>query len=134
MTDPLIDINNYSPSLTISQLIKFCEKKGFLVTKGMIQNYIRVGLLPNPVNKRFYTHKHIAALIIVCLTKPVYEIESIKKALLPHMDEEGLPIETYQKIFSFCAAKANAFTAELNEADSINYMTSASLAVGNRAF
>ena len=96
MADPLSDIHHYSPTLTISQTIKFCEKKSLPISRAMIQNYIRDGLLPPPVNKRIYTHKHLAALALIYRLKTVYDISAIKEALSPHMDEEGLPLETYK--------------------------------------
>ena len=96
MTDPLHDIRHYSPTLTISQVVQFCAKKGLPLTRPMIQNYIRDGLLPPPVNKRFYTHKHLAALVMISRLKAVYDIPAIKAALFPHMDAEGLPLEMYR--------------------------------------
>ena len=99
MTNPLSDIKHYSPKLTISQLIKFFEKKGMSLTRGMVQNYIRDGLLPHPVDKRFYTHKHIAALVIICKLKTVFDIPTIQKTLVPLMDNEGLPLEVYLQFF-----------------------------------
>ena len=98
MTNPLSDIRHYSPKLTISQLIKFFEKKGMVLTRGMVQNYIRDGLLRPPVDKRFYTHKHIAALVIICKLKTVFDIPTIQKTLVPLMDDEGLPIEKYSSL------------------------------------
>ena len=99
MTNPLSDIRHYSPKLTISNLIKFFEKKGIDLTRGMVQNYIRDGLLPHPVDKRFYTHKHIAALVIICKLKTVFDIPTIQKTLVPLMDDEGLPLEVYLQFF-----------------------------------
>ena len=99
MTNPLSDIRHYSPKLTISQLIKFFEKKEMSLTRGMVQNYIRDGLLPPPVDKRFYTHKHIAALVIICKLKTVFDIPTIQKTLVPLMDSEGLPLELYSRLF-----------------------------------
>jgi DNA-binding transcriptional MerR regulator len=64
----------------------------------MIQNYIRDGLLPSPINQRFYTHKHLAALTIIGYLKGVYDIPTIKKVLLPLMDEEGLPLDKYREL------------------------------------
>jgi len=96
MSDPLHDIHHYSPTLTIAQVIKFCEKKELPLSRAMVQNYIRNGLLPPPVNKRVYTHKHLAALVVICRLKAVYDMPAIKTALAPHMDEEGLPMETYK--------------------------------------
>ncbi|MCL2404624.1 MAG: DUF1836 domain-containing protein [Defluviitaleaceae bacterium] len=96
MNDPLQDIHHYSPTLTIAQVIKFCEKKALPVSRPMVQNYIRDGLLPPPVNKRIYTHKHLAALVMICRLKTVYDMPAIRTALVPHMDEEGLSLETYK--------------------------------------
>ena len=96
MTDPLSSIHHYSPSLTITQVIKFCEKNGLPISRPMIQNYIRDGLLPPPVNKRIYTHKHLAALVMICHLKTVYDIPAIKEAICPYLDDEGLPLDTYK--------------------------------------
>ena len=93
--DPLHDIRHYSPTLTISQVLKFCEKKALGITRGMIQNYIRDGLLPPPVNKRQYTHNHLAALVLIDRLKTVFDIPTIQSVLVPFMDERGIPIETY---------------------------------------
>jgi len=100
MTDPLTDIHHYSPNLNIASVIKFCEKKSLPVSRAMVQNYIRDGLLPPPVNKRYYTHKHLAALVMICRLKTVYDMPAIKAALVPHMDEEGLELETYKWLMS----------------------------------
>jgi len=93
--DPLNDIRHYSPTLTISQVLKFCEKKALGITRGMIQNYIRDGLLPPPVNKRQYTHHHLAALVLIDRLKTVFDIPTIQSVLVPFMDDHGIPIDTY---------------------------------------
>lgn len=104
MTDPLADIRQYSPTMTISQVIKFCEKKGLGITRAMVQNYIRAGLLPPPVNKRLYTHKHLALLALVDRLKTVFEIPAIAAALAPYTDDEGLPLEIYSEILTITGA------------------------------
>ena len=98
MTDPLQDIRHFSPTMTISQILKFCERKEMAITRGMIQNYIRDGLLPPPANKRLYTHKHLAALVMIYRLKSVFDMPTIRTALKPHMDEEGLPIDAYSAL------------------------------------
>ena len=100
MQNPLKDIHHYSPTMNISQLLKFCEKKGLGITRAMIQNYIRDGLLPPPVDKRKYTHKHLAAIVIIELLKTVFDMPAIKDVLTPYMDEEGLPVEEYNRIIT----------------------------------
>ena len=96
--DPLSDIRHYSPTMTISQVMKFCEKKNMGITRAMIQNYIRAGLLPPPQEKRFYTHKHLAVLAMTDRLKSVFDIPAIQKALSPYMDDEGLSIEVYAEL------------------------------------
>ena len=111
MTNPLSDIHHYSPTMKISQVMKFCEKKGIGITRAMIQNYIRDGLLPSPQNKRLYTHNHLAAMVLIERLKTVFDIPSIKKALEPHMDETGLPIETYARLWEKTEILTRAFFA-----------------------
>lgn len=98
MYDPLSDIHQYSETLTIAQLMKFCEKKGIAVTRAMVQNYIRLGLMPPPRGKRFYTHAHIAALVMIETLKTVFELDEIREALRPFMTEDGLPVEMYARL------------------------------------
>jgi len=98
MTDPLQDLKQYSPTFTISQVLAFFARKNMDITRGMIQNYIRDNLIPPPVNKRKYTQKHLAALAMVIRLKTVFDMPTIREALSPYMDEEGLPLESYQEI------------------------------------
>jgi DNA-binding transcriptional MerR regulator len=100
MFDTLSDIRQYNTALTISQLMKFCDKKGLSITRPMVQNYIRMGLLPPPVDKRFYTHNHIAALTVIEHLKNVYEIEEIKDALQPLLQSDGLALAVYARLFN----------------------------------
>lgn len=97
MRDILLNIHQYPARLTISNVVKFFEQRGVTVTKSMIQNYVRDGLLPPPVNKRYYTHKHLAALAFIDMLKTVYEMTVIKAVLRPLMDEEGIPLEVYHQ-------------------------------------
>jgi len=108
--DPLHDIHHYSPTFTIKQLLTFCERKSLPITRAMVQNYIREGLLPSP-DGRFYTHKHLAALVLIHRLKRIYDIPSIKKALQPYMDGEGLPLEKYTQL----SAALDAACTQWNE-------------------
>jgi len=121
VTNPLSDIRHYSPTMTISQVMKFCEKKSLHITRAMIQNYIRDGLLPPPVNKRFYTHNHLAALVMIDRLKTVFDIPTIQKVLVPQMDDEGLPMNSYsmliQKTDKLIQKWAEVSAEILNEED-----------------
>lgn len=98
MRDILQDIEQYPKHLSISKVITYFERKGVTITRSMIQNYVRDGLLPPPLNKRHYTHKHMVVLAIVSLLKMVYDMTHIKAALSPYMEEEGISIELYRRL------------------------------------
>jgi DNA-binding transcriptional MerR regulator len=80
--DPLKNIDNYSNMMSISKVVMFFEKEGITLTKTTIQNYIKINLLPKPVNKRYYNKSHFITIVIISLLKPVYSLEQIKKFFL----------------------------------------------------
>ncbi|MCL1988837.1 MAG: DUF1836 domain-containing protein [Firmicutes bacterium] len=96
MQDLLKNIHQYNKSLTISQTITFFARGEIFFTKSMIQNYVRDGILPPPKNKRYYTHEHLAVLAIVNHLKSVYDMSTIKIALLPFVVDNGIPLDVYQ--------------------------------------
>ncbi|MCL2371928.1 MAG: DUF1836 domain-containing protein [Defluviitaleaceae bacterium] len=125
--DPLKDIKNYAPTMTISQVLKFCEKKGLNITRGMIQNYIRDGLLPPGVGKRKYTHNHIAALVLIDRLKVVFDMQRIQAVLTPVMNETGVPIEEYESLMARLEGLNSAWCAAVepslnHEADALPKM------------
>ncbi|MGO2963842.1 MAG: DUF1836 domain-containing protein [Carnobacterium maltaromaticum] len=52
-----------------------------IITAAMINNYVKLGLIPAPVKKR-YTRKHIAFLIAISILKQVFTIQEIKDGIL----------------------------------------------------
>lgn len=52
------------------------------LTKMMINNYTKKGILPQPVKKK-YTNYHIMLIILVCQLKHVLSIDDIKKLFSP---------------------------------------------------
>lgn len=81
--DDQVKIATLSDELTISQVVKFFERQGKSFTKTMIQNYVRVGVLPPPVDKRYYTRNHLILLTLIDSLKAVYSLEEIKMVLAP---------------------------------------------------
>lgn len=81
--DDQVKIATLSDELTISQVVKFFEKQGRNFTKTMIQNYVRVGVLPPPVDKRYYTKNHLILLTLIDNLKAIYSLEVIKTVLEP---------------------------------------------------
>ncbi|MEG6612825.1 DUF1836 domain-containing protein [Pseudoclostridium thermosuccinogenes] len=81
--DDQVKIATLSDELTISQVVKFFEKQGRSFTKTMIQNYVRVGVLPPPIDKRYYTKNHLIMLTLIDNLKNIYSLDEIKTVLEP---------------------------------------------------
>lgn len=60
------------------------DEKQF-ITPSMINNYVKMGVMPAPIQKR-YTPIHLAYLVMICLLKQVLTINEIK-LLLDFSDE-----------------------------------------------
>lgn len=61
-----------------------------IITKNMIQNYVKKGFIDNPIKKK-YKREAVAKLIVISLAKYVMEIGEIDKGinqLLDHKDME----------------------------------------------
>ncbi len=74
------------------------DKEEKVITKTMINNYVKQGILPAPEKKK-YNRIHIAYLLVICILKQVYSINDIGKLLT-------LTIENYEisKAYNrFCA-------------------------------
>lgn len=73
------------------------------ITKNMINNYVKMKIIPAPVKKK-YSRIHIAYLVLVCMLKQVFSISMIKSILSTDADEEQ-----FAKIY-------NSFVANIYEA------------------
>lgn len=85
------------------------NKDDKIITKTMINNYVKQGIMPAPEKKK-YSRKHIAYLIVICVLKQIYSINDIGKLI-------ALTIQSFEinKAYnSFCAnlelSMKNAFT------------------------
>lgn len=54
------------------------DRKG--LTASMVNNYVKLGVMPPPVKKK-YTRVHLAHLIMICVLKASFPIELIKKLM-----------------------------------------------------
>ena len=64
------------------------------VTPAMINNYVKMKIVPAPVKKR-YTRVHLAYLVMVCTLKQTMSMEMIRKLLPVDMAEQEVCL-TYQ--------------------------------------
>lgn len=51
-----------------------------LLTSSMVNNYVKMGLIPKPVKKKYY-REHIAYLMVISILKPVLSIKDIQKGI-----------------------------------------------------
>lgn len=56
------------------------EKEDKIVTKTMINNYVKQNIIKSPVNKK-YNKEHMASLFVIFVLKQVYSINDIKKLI-----------------------------------------------------
>lgn len=82
--DELPDFHLYMDQVIslISDYLAFSQMKPDekLVTPAMINNYVKLKIIPKPLKKR-YTRIHLAHLVIIFLLKPVLSISEIKAGL-----------------------------------------------------
>lgn len=61
---------------------------GRLVTPSMINNYVKLKLLPKPYKKQ-YNRYHLASLIAITILKQVLTIKEVKDGILKQVEVEG---------------------------------------------
>ena len=75
--------------LYLDQVVNYIEKylgqynankEDKIITKTMINNYVKQGIMPAPTKKK-YNRQHIAYLIVICVLKQVYSISDIGKLI-----------------------------------------------------
>ena len=73
------------------------DRKG--LTASMVNNYVKLGVMPPPVKKK-YTRAHLAHLIIICVLKTCLPIDSIKNMIASSQQTEEAEGAGYDR---FCA-------------------------------
>lgn len=72
------------------------EKEGNVLTKTMINNYVKHSVIPPAINKK-YNKEHIANLFIICILKQLYSINDIAKLI--KSATKNMPIEKSYNMF-----------------------------------
>lgn len=74
-----------------------CGERG--LTASMVNNYVKLGIMPKPVKKR-YTREHLACLIMICVLKAILPMGAIRD-LMARETAGGGTGNVYDR---FCAA------------------------------
>lgn len=97
--------------------------EGKAVTQAMINNYVKLGIMPAPVKKR-YSKIHLAYLIIICFLKQTLNMETIKKIVPLGIDEAEVKkiyssfAENQRKAFSYVVEHVNSVAEPILKLDS----------------
>lgn len=105
--DQLPDLELY-----LDQVIKLIDQylssvvrieKHSLLTKSMVNNYVKLGMIPAPEKKR-YNRTHVAFLIAITMLKQILTIPEIKEAII----FQGKAIGIREAYNLFCEEQENA--------------------------
>lgn len=87
--------------LYLEQTVKYIN--GFLapfrsmeLTASMVSNYVKKGLIPNPVKKQ-YNRDHIACLLFIAVAKNVLSMENL--LLMFELQDKSYPLDTAYDYF-----------------------------------
>ena len=95
----------------LSSLVILNDKKNDkVVTKTMINNYVKHGILNPPTNKK-YNKDNLARLIVICILKQVYSINDINSLITLALETSGIEL-SYNK---FCLLVEKCIDATFNK-------------------
>ena len=97
-----------------------------IITSSMVNNYVKMGIIPPPVKKR-YGPEHLARLIMICLLKQVLSMSEI--TLLISWEER----EISEKYDNFCKLQERIFT-DLDIADTTDPLALSMLALTTKLY
>ena len=84
------------------------EKENKIITKTMINNYVKQKIMEPPIKKK-YNKTNIAYLFVICILKQVYSINDIDKLIKTVLNDTSVEI-AYDK---FCESLEKAITSTL---------------------
>ena len=89
------------------------EAKDRRITPAMINNYVKLKILPPPLKKK-YNRTHLCYLIIICMLKQVLAISEIRDLIAIKIENSDI-----QQVYDeFCLLQENAFVQVVEEAES----------------
>ncbi len=91
---PELDLYMDQVVLLLSRYLSFpprTETDEKLITPSIVNNYVRMKIMPAPVKKK-YSRVHIAYLIVICTLKQALSISSIQKMIPMDLSEEEVAV------------------------------------------
>ena len=120
--DDIPNIDLYMDQVTTYLNDKFANTKRHeddkLMTKTMINNYVKSRLLPSPEKKK-YTKDHMMVLVMIYFFKNIISINDVNKLITPLLDSyfhnEEIPLENIINTFLTFAKQCNLTDTILTE-------------------
>lgn len=108
-------MNEYLGILPIAE-----GKKGIdVITPSTVNNYVRLGIMPAPLKKKYYRH-HIAYLILICTLKLTFSISEISALLNKDWSEKEVE-KFYKHYVAIYKDTSTAFAKRvMNSKDSLS--------------
>ena len=102
---------------TLSDYIKTdsTDSKDSFITKTMINNYVKQGIIPPPIHKK-YSKLHLAELFVICILKQVYSINDIKNLISLALETSSANVG-YNK---FCDVLEESINCTFNNSTSLD--------------
>jgi len=91
---PELDLYMDQVVLLLSRYLSFpprSEEDEKLITPSIVNNYVRMKIMPAPVKKK-YSRTHIAYLIVICTLKQGLSISSIQKMIPMDLQEADVAV------------------------------------------
>lgn len=98
------------------------------ITQPMINNYVKLSIMPPPVKKK-YGRQHLAYLIIICFLKQTLNMETIKKVIPTGITEAEVKeiytsfAENQRKAFAYVVENVKSVAGPILSTDSHKRMT-----------
>lgn len=114
------------------------DENSKIITNSMINNYVKLGIMPAPIKKR-YSREHIAYLIIICSLKQALPIADIKNLIETRVArtsiEETLNFfsDSYDSVFNTVIAIGKKYNQRNDTEDELFADTALFLAMGSSA-
>lgn len=96
----------------------FFSNDNFEITRPMINNYVKLKMMPAPIKKK-YGRMHLCYIIIICILKQTLNISTIQKILPNEIPEDEVKyiynsfVINQKKAFGYASAQADEFGAKI---------------------
>lgn len=115
--DEITDVGLYLEQ-TVTYVNECLKPFGFFaVTSSMVRNYVKMGLIDNPIKKQYH-REHIAKIIAITFLKSVMSLENIKK--IYELQSKTYSYETAYNYFK--AELINLLEYKFGESDEIKHL------------